>query len=258
MGIWLGALWLLVAGPLAFIGIGVVGAVHAGAFLAYPEGFAKPLILVIEFALMPTLTLILVALEEVGSYAVQVTNTLNGTSQASTSNAAVLTVTAPAATHFSVTGFSNPTTAGTSHSFTVTALDASNNPVPGFAGAVHFTSTDAMATLPGDYTFTGADSGTHTFAATLKTAGSQSLTAMDTATGSITGTQAVTVSPAAASHLTVTGFPSTTAPGVSHTFTVTALAAERDQQWARVGAADFLTPAEKRVLLGLPRLSEEE
>ena len=51
--------WLLVAGPLAFIAIGVVGAVHAGAFLAYPEGFAKPLILVIEFALMPTLTLVL-------------------------------------------------------------------------------------------------------------------------------------------------------------------------------------------------------
>ena len=50
---------LLVAGPLAFIAIGVVGAVQAGAFLAYPEGFAKPLILVIEFALMPTLTLIL-------------------------------------------------------------------------------------------------------------------------------------------------------------------------------------------------------
>jgi multisubunit Na+/H+ antiporter MnhB subunit len=50
---------LLVAGPLAFIGIGVVGAVQAGAFLAYPEGFAKPLILVIEFALLPTLTLVL-------------------------------------------------------------------------------------------------------------------------------------------------------------------------------------------------------
>jgi HK97 family phage portal protein len=38
---------------------------------------------------------------------------------------------------------------------------------------------------------------------------------------------------------------------------VPALAAERDQQWARVGAADFLTVAEKRVLLGLPRLAEE-
>ena len=51
--------WLLVAGPLAFIAVGVLGAVTAGAFLAYPHGFAKPLILVIEFALMPTLTLVL-------------------------------------------------------------------------------------------------------------------------------------------------------------------------------------------------------
>ncbi len=50
---------LLVAGPLAFIGVGVAGAVTAGAFLAYPPGFAKTLILVIEFALMPTLTLVL-------------------------------------------------------------------------------------------------------------------------------------------------------------------------------------------------------
>lgn len=39
---------------------------------------------------------------------------------------------------------------------------------------------------------------------------------------------------------------------------VPALAAERDQQWARVGAAEFLTQAEKRALLGLPRLAEPE
>ena len=39
---------------------------------------------------------------------------------------------------------------------------------------------------------------------------------------------------------------------------IPALAAERDQQWARVGAAVFLSDTEKRVLLGLPRLSEEE
>ncbi|WP_284164148.1 phage portal protein [Frigidibacter sp. SD6-1] len=38
---------------------------------------------------------------------------------------------------------------------------------------------------------------------------------------------------------------------------VPALAAERDQQWARVGAASFLTDAEKRAILGLPRLSDE-
>ncbi|MDO9638810.1 MAG: phage portal protein [Pseudotabrizicola sp.] len=38
---------------------------------------------------------------------------------------------------------------------------------------------------------------------------------------------------------------------------IPALAAERDQQWARVGAADFLTQAEKRRLLGLPAVTDE-
>ena len=38
---------------------------------------------------------------------------------------------------------------------------------------------------------------------------------------------------------------------------VPALADERDQQWARVGAASFLTDAEKRALLGLPRLADD-
>ena len=37
---------------------------------------------------------------------------------------------------------------------------------------------------------------------------------------------------------------------------VPALAAERDQQWKRVGEATFLTPAEKRALLGLPPVAE--
>ena len=57
--------WLrvgLVTGPLVFIAIGLAGAVTAGAFLAYPEGYAKPLIIVIELALMPTLALILALL----------------------------------------------------------------------------------------------------------------------------------------------------------------------------------------------------
>lgn len=39
---------------------------------------------------------------------------------------------------------------------------------------------------------------------------------------------------------------------------VPALAAERDQQWARVSGAEFLTVAEKRMLLGLPKLAEGE
>ena len=38
---------------------------------------------------------------------------------------------------------------------------------------------------------------------------------------------------------------------------VPALAVERDQQWRRVAEADFLTAAEKRMLLGLPKLADE-
>ncbi|MHA6325467.1 phage portal protein [Roseivivax sp. CAU 1753] len=38
---------------------------------------------------------------------------------------------------------------------------------------------------------------------------------------------------------------------------VSALAGERDQQWARVAGADFLTPEEKRRLLGLPPIAED-
>jgi len=50
---------LLVLGPAVFIAIGVVGAFTAGAFLAWPDGWAKPMILVIEIALMPSLALTL-------------------------------------------------------------------------------------------------------------------------------------------------------------------------------------------------------
>jgi len=51
-----------VVGPLVFAAVGLGGVVVAGAFLAYPVGFAKPLIIVVELALMPTLTLILALL----------------------------------------------------------------------------------------------------------------------------------------------------------------------------------------------------
>jgi multisubunit Na+/H+ antiporter MnhB subunit len=54
--------WLrvaLIAGPVVFIAIGAAGAVFAGAFLAYPDGLAKPLIKVIEWALFPSLAVTL-------------------------------------------------------------------------------------------------------------------------------------------------------------------------------------------------------
>ena len=94
------------------------------------------------------------------------------------------------ATHLSVSGLASPRTSGTTGSLTVAALDSSGNAATGYLGTVHFTSTDSLAVLPTDYTFTGADNGTHVFSVTLKTNGAQSVTATDTGTSSITGTQA--------------------------------------------------------------------
>ncbi len=52
----------VVIGPLAFVAVGALGAWTAGAFLGYPDGWAKPMIVAIEVALLPTLVLILALL----------------------------------------------------------------------------------------------------------------------------------------------------------------------------------------------------
>jgi hypothetical protein len=121
---------------------------------------------------------------------------------------------------FAVSGFPSPTTAGAAHSFTVTAQDRFGNVATGYSGMVHFTSTDPEAVLPPGATLA---SGMGTFSATLKTAGTPSLTAFDSLTTSLTGSQsAITVNPAAASALLIKA-PATIAPGVPFGFTVTAV-----------------------------------
>jgi multisubunit Na+/H+ antiporter MnhB subunit len=52
----------LIAGPATFIAVGLLGAFTSGAFFAYPEDFAKPFIVVIEAALVPSLAVTLVLL----------------------------------------------------------------------------------------------------------------------------------------------------------------------------------------------------
>jgi hypothetical protein len=129
--------------------------------------------------------------------------------------------TTPQASSFAVSGFPSSTTAGGAGSFTVTAKNTDGTTATGYAGTVHFTSSDAQAGLPADYTFMAADQGIHTFSAILKTAGTQSITATDTTTGSITGSETgITVNPAAASTMIVAGFPSPTTAGVAGSFTV--------------------------------------
>ena len=126
-----------------------------------------------------------------------------------------------AASTMIVYGFPSSTTAGASGNFTVMLKDAYGNVAWGYTGTVHFTSSDAKAVLPANYTFTKTDSGKHTFSATLKTAGTQSITATDTANASLHGTDAgTTVKPAAASKFLVSA-PSSVMPGAPFRLTVT-------------------------------------
>lgn len=90
-------------------------------------------------------------------------------------------------THF---GISVPSSvvAGVPFNLTLTALDSSNRVDTTYTGSAHFTSTDPLALPAPDYTFFPADAGVHIFLATLKTVGTQTITATDTAFASITGT----------------------------------------------------------------------
>lgn len=91
-----------------------------------------------------------------------------------------------AATHFNVSAPASAT-AGAAFSVTVTALNAASQVSTSYTGTVHFASTDGLAVVPADYTFTVADNGVHVFSVTLNTPGSQTITATDTANSPITG-----------------------------------------------------------------------
>src|SRR4029077_21266252 len=88
-------------------------------------------------------------------------------------------------------------TTGSPFNVTVTAFDHFGNIATGYTGTINLTSTDpAAANLVAGYTFTtgaGKGNGVHTFSATLKTGGSQTITAIDTASTNptITGTSSV-------------------------------------------------------------------
>jgi streptogramin lyase len=104
--------------------------------------------------------------------------------------------------HLVLAGFPSAITAGQPATFTVTAEDAQDNPMPTYAGTIHFTSSDPSANLPADATLTN---GTGTFSATLNQAGEQTITATAVAASSITGTSGlIQVTAAAADHLAFT------------------------------------------------------
>jgi hypothetical protein len=183
-----------------------------------------------------------VTLKTVGSQTVTATDTVTS----SLTSSQTVTVSASTASRLSLTGLTNAS-AGTGQMATVTLYDANNNRVTGYTGTVHFSSTDSQAVLPADYTFTSADAGQHQFSVTLKTAGSQTVTATDTLTSSLTGSQTVTVSAGAASRLSLTGLTNA-ATGTAQTATVTLYDASGNRVSGYTGAVHFTSSDIQAVL----------
>lgn len=104
-------------------------------------------------------------------------------------------VTPGSATHLRLTT-SATATPGTALTVTVTALDSGNNTATAYTGTVRFASSDAGAMRPANYTFVAGDNGVHQFSVTLNTAGTQTITAIDTnvASNGIVGATSVCVS----------------------------------------------------------------
>jgi lysophospholipase L1-like esterase len=83
------------------------------------------------------------------------------------------------------------TTALTPFPVTVTLVDAFGNMATSYRGTVHFTSSDLLATLPADTTFTAADGGKHQFSVTLVTPPGETVSVRDIANSSLGTTSGV-------------------------------------------------------------------
>ena len=130
---------------------------------------------------------------------------------------------------------------GAAFSFTVKAEDQFNNIATTYTGTVHFTSSDAAATLPANSTLTN---GVGTFSATLNTSGTQTITATDTVTSTIAGVSNNITVTAPATHFQVIA-PATAVAGTAFTFTVTALDASNNKAAGYTGTVHF-TSSEAR------------
>jgi hypothetical protein len=139
--------------------------------------------------------------------------------------------------------------AGTAFSVKVSAVDAGWNPVSTVTHTVGVTSTDGTAILPANAALLN---GTNSFNVTLKTTGSQTITANDLTDGTTTGTSStVTVNAAAFAKLQLllpgetaapgtttgkTGTPNTQTAGAAYTVTVNAA----DANWNVISTNDIV------------------
>jgi hypothetical protein len=164
-----------------------------------------------------------VTLNTAGNQTITATDTRNSSV---TGSATVLIGNYVPGLHFRATASASTTAVHAPFTLTVTALDSNNQVGVHYSGTIHFSSSDAAAGLPADYTFTDADHGVHTFTVTLNTvASSSSVGFYDTAYITYGNGASVTlaVTPAPASTFVVTGWPtSAVTAGSAGSVTVTA------------------------------------
>ncbi|MCP3142740.1 lamin tail domain-containing protein [Pyxidicoccus xibeiensis] len=125
---------------------------------------------------------------------------------------------------FELAGLPADVTAGTQNQLTLRARDRFGNLVTGYAGTVHFTSNDAQAVLPADYTFVPAqDGGQHAFPVTLRTSGVRSVTVTEQGGTGLSVTVETRVAPGALVRMSLALSTATPVAGAAVEATVTLL-----------------------------------
>ena len=135
-------------------------------------------------------------------------------------------------------------TAGTAGNYAITVQNPDGTTDAAYSGTIHIASSDPQAVLPADFTVVN---GVGSFAATLKTAGNESITATDTLTVAVNGSEAIVVNPAAATHFSVSS-PASVAKGDAFSITVTALDAYGNVATGYTGTVRFASSDGSAVL----------
>jgi hypothetical protein len=109
---------------------------------------------------------------------------------------------------------------GQQFTVTVSAIDATGAAAIGFGGTVHLTSSDAAALLPADFGFAPAEAAVKQVAVTLQTAGTGTLTAVDTTGAAASGSATMKVKHGVATSCAIAQSSSTSVAGAAVGITV--------------------------------------
>ncbi len=152
-----------------------------------------------------------------------------------------------------VSGIVTPESDGTVSSVRVEVHTSAGAVATGDIGTIHFTSTDAQGILPANYTFTSStqtppncssncDQGVHVFTngVTLKSVGTQSVTATDVSKSTVSGSQTgIVVTVGAPAALLVSGITTPRTAGTASSVTVEVKDAYGNRVTSYLGTVHF-------------------